>query len=141
MPMMNITLHTDSEITKQAQQLFESLGFDLQTAVDVFLRQSVQQQGLPFVLTKSAMPEGGFNMPSEEIAKYEREAIKGKPHPGRWEGKVRMSNDFVAPVVDISEYKQGVEKRPREEMFDCLRGQVWMADDFDAPLEDFAEYM
>ncbi|MCL2045216.1 MAG: type II toxin-antitoxin system RelB/DinJ family antitoxin [Oscillospiraceae bacterium] len=32
-------------------------------------------------------------------------------------------------------------KKPREEMFGCLRGEYKIADDFDAPLDDFKEYM
>ena len=32
-------------------------------------------------------------------------------------------------------------KKPRAEMFGCLRGEYKIADDFDAPLDDFKEYM
>jgi addiction module RelB/DinJ family antitoxin len=30
-------------------------------------------------------------------------------------------------------------KRPRSEIFDCMK--IWMADDFDEPLEEMREYM
>ena len=45
---MNIRM--DSEIKKQAQELFAQFGLDMTTAVNMFLRQSIRQQGIPFVL-------------------------------------------------------------------------------------------
>ena len=45
---MNIRM--DNDIKKQAQQLFAQLGLDMTTAVNMFLRQSIRQQGIPFAL-------------------------------------------------------------------------------------------
>ena len=45
---MNIRM--DSEIKKQAQDLFAQFGLDMTTAVNMFLRQSIRQQGIPFNL-------------------------------------------------------------------------------------------
>ena len=38
----------DSEAKEQAQQVFNSLGMDMTTAINIFLRQAIQYQGLPF---------------------------------------------------------------------------------------------
>jgi len=40
----------DSEIKKKAQELFAQFGLDMTTAVNMFLRQSIRQRGIPFVL-------------------------------------------------------------------------------------------
>lgn len=43
-----MSIRVDIEIKKQAQQLFESMGMDMTTAVNIFLRQAIRQKGLPF---------------------------------------------------------------------------------------------
>jgi DNA-damage-inducible protein J len=45
---MNIRM--DSEVKKQAQELFAEIGLDMTTAVNMFLRQSIRQRGIPFTL-------------------------------------------------------------------------------------------
>ena len=45
---MNIRM--DSDIKKQAQALFAQFGLDMTTAINMFLRQSIRQQGIPFAL-------------------------------------------------------------------------------------------
>ena len=40
----------DSEVKKQAQELFAQFGLDMTTAVNMFLRQSIRQRGIPFTL-------------------------------------------------------------------------------------------
>lgn len=46
--MANINIRVDSEIKQQASELFAELGMDMSTAVNVFLRQSINKNGLPF---------------------------------------------------------------------------------------------
>lgn len=41
-------IRIDSEIKKQANELFSSLGLDMSTAVNLFLYQCVLRGGLPF---------------------------------------------------------------------------------------------
>jgi len=45
---MNIRM--DKEVKKQAQELFAQFGLDMTTAVNMFLRQSIRQRGIPFAL-------------------------------------------------------------------------------------------
>lgn len=69
---MNIRI--DSEIKKQAQELFAQFGLDMTTAVNMFLRQSIREQAIPFQLkintpnetTIAALEEGNrmLNDPS-----------------------------------------------------------------------------
>ncbi|MDF7666189.1 type II toxin-antitoxin system RelB/DinJ family antitoxin [Bifidobacterium sp. ESL0745] len=43
-----IQISTKKTLKEQAEQLFDSLGIDLGTAVNLFLAQSVRDGGLPF---------------------------------------------------------------------------------------------
>jgi len=40
----------DSEVKRQAQELFAQFGLDMTTAVNMFLRQSIRHRGIPFAL-------------------------------------------------------------------------------------------
>lgn len=48
MTPVNTSIKIDPELKEQAQELFESLGLSLSAAVNVFLRQSVREQAIPF---------------------------------------------------------------------------------------------
>jgi DNA-damage-inducible protein J len=45
-----MNIRKDSEVKRQAQELFAQLGLDMTTAVNMFLRQSIRQRGIPFIL-------------------------------------------------------------------------------------------
>lgn len=45
---MNIRM--DSEVKKQAEQLFAEFGLNMTTAINMFLRQAIRQHGIPFEL-------------------------------------------------------------------------------------------
>lgn len=44
----NISVRMDVELKKQAEQLFSELGLNMTTAFNIFLRQAVRQQRIPF---------------------------------------------------------------------------------------------
>ncbi|WP_294160628.1 type II toxin-antitoxin system RelB/DinJ family antitoxin [uncultured Selenomonas sp.] len=46
----SMTIRMDPEIKKEAQELFRSLGLDMTTAINLFLRQSLMHRGLPFAV-------------------------------------------------------------------------------------------
>ncbi len=50
----NITI--DSETKTKAQELLADLGLDLSTAVNIFLRQMVRENALPFTIRRDAPP-------------------------------------------------------------------------------------
>lgn len=62
----SITIRTDKEIKDKVKELYAALGMDLTTAVNVFFRQSLLHNGMPFELsldtpnsfTKLAFEEG-----------------------------------------------------------------------------------
>ena len=53
MKNVNVTLRIDEDLKKQADSLFAELGFSLTTAFNIFLRQAVREQQIPFQITKN----------------------------------------------------------------------------------------
>lgn len=49
----SVTIRLNKSIKQQAQQLFSDLGIDMTTAINLFLRQSIQYNGLPFQVCKN----------------------------------------------------------------------------------------
>ena len=48
MSKTSMSIRLDSEVKEQAKQVFNNLGMDMTTAINIFLRQAIQYQGLPF---------------------------------------------------------------------------------------------
>ncbi len=93
MATTNINIRTDSEIKAQAQAIFASLGLDMTTAVNLFLRQTVRQNDLPFVLS---------NLPQNKLV--QAQAASREQMFGLLRGRYDMSADFDAPLDDFKDY-------------------------------------
>ena len=52
MKNVNVTLRVDEDLKKEAEALFSELGLNMTTAFNIFLRQSVREQGIPFQVSK-----------------------------------------------------------------------------------------
>ena len=48
----SITIRMNSETKTKAQELFNSLGLDMSTAINMFLNEAIEFQGIPFVIRK-----------------------------------------------------------------------------------------
>ena len=55
--MGTITINIDDETKKEAQELFEDLGMSLTTAVNIFLKQAVREQRIPFYVREPKYKE------------------------------------------------------------------------------------
>ena len=84
----SINIRTDSEIKSAAQTIFASLGMDMSTAINMFLRQTVRQNDIPFVLTTAPA-----------LKKKSREEMFGCLR-----GEYKIADDFDAPLEDFKEY-------------------------------------
>ena len=51
-PTTNFTVRLDSKLKQDAETLFNDLGMTLSGAVNVFLRQAVRVQGIPFEIRR-----------------------------------------------------------------------------------------
>jgi len=47
----NINIRVDSDVKNKAQEVFAALGLDMTSAVNIFLRQAIRINGIPFELT------------------------------------------------------------------------------------------
>ena len=50
--LANINIKTDSTLKKQAEALFSDLGMNMTTAFNIFLRQAVRENRIPFEITR-----------------------------------------------------------------------------------------
>lgn len=48
MSTVSTNIKIDPEVKQQAQALFADLGMNLSTAVNIFLKQSIREQAIPF---------------------------------------------------------------------------------------------
>lgn len=66
METTNLNIRTDREVKLAAERIFEELGLNMTTAVNIFLRQTIRENGIPFELkldvpndiTAAAIAEG-----------------------------------------------------------------------------------
>ncbi|MDR2175022.1 MAG: type II toxin-antitoxin system RelB/DinJ family antitoxin [Synergistaceae bacterium] len=94
----NINVRTDSEVKTEAAQIFESIGLDMSSAINIFLKQTIQHRNLPFVV--------GVQTIAGDVGPGKEKTMRPKPEPGAWTGKIWMSDDFDVPLDDFKEYMQ-----------------------------------
>jgi len=66
MATTNINIRTDADVKAQAESIFEAFGLNMSTAINMFLRQTIRENGIPFALkldvpneiTAAAIKEG-----------------------------------------------------------------------------------
>lgn len=80
-----ITVRTDTELKAEAQKVLAELGMDMSTAINVFLRQVVRRQAIPFEISQ---------------------ALVNTVKLGGWEGKIKLSEDFNDPLADFHGYME-----------------------------------
>ena len=50
MATTNLNIRTDKEIKEQADKIFSELGLNMTTAINIFLRTTIRENGIPFSL-------------------------------------------------------------------------------------------
>jgi len=88
----NINVRTDADLKSQAQQVFESMGLDLSTAVNLFLKQTVKVNNLPFIIG-AQLPQSEDSVTTKRTSRY-----------GVWQGKYSLPENFDDPIDDFKEY-------------------------------------
>ena len=90
MATTNLNIRTDKAIKDQAEAIFSKLGLNMTTAVNVFLRANIRENGIPFDLrldvpneaTASAIEEGRRLVADSSAPRYSsmdelKAALKG----------------------------------------------------------------
>lgn len=71
MAMSNINIRIDAEKKAKAQELFSSLGMDMSTAINLFIQQALDFNGIPFIIRK-------YNAETEAAMREADDIISGK---------------------------------------------------------------
>ena len=71
----NMTIRIDKELKKSVDSLFKNLGTNTNSAINMFLRQCVREQGLVFTPTMS-VPSKELLASLQEIEDYKNGKIK-----------------------------------------------------------------
>ena len=50
MESTNLNIRTDKNVKVAAEKIFEELGLNMTTAINIFLRQTIRSNGIPFGL-------------------------------------------------------------------------------------------
>ena len=73
--MTTINIRVDEKVKEEASALFEALGLDMSTAMNIFLRQAISYGGIPFEIRKqNAVTLAAI----EEVEKIKRGELKAK---------------------------------------------------------------
>ena len=78
MATTNLNIRTDKAIKDQAEEIFNELGLNMTTAVNMFLRTAIREHGIPFELklevpndtTTTAIEEGRKMMKDPSAPRY-----------------------------------------------------------------------
>ena len=99
MTTTTINIPIDQETKAAAQKIFAALGLDMTTAINLFLRQTVHENDIPFTLVNA---EKGSQ---DAIIEPKKLVAVRPPFPfGIAKGKVWMADDFNEPLEDFEEY-------------------------------------
>lgn len=72
----NLNIRVDSNLKKDAEDLFKRLGLNMSSAINVFLTQSVREQAIPFEICE--------DRPNKKLLKALKEAEKMKKNPEKY---------------------------------------------------------
>lgn len=78
METTNLNIRTEKAVKEQAEEIFKELGLNMTTAVNLFLRSSIREHGIPFELkldvpnraTVEAIEEGKKLMEDPSAPRY-----------------------------------------------------------------------
>lgn len=74
MSNINVTIRIDEDLKKQADTLFNDLGFSLSTAFNIFVRQAVREQSIPFLISKN-QPHAECNTCEQSVQQHSDEEV------------------------------------------------------------------
>ena len=76
MAKVSTSISIDADVKAQAQELFADFGLDLSTAINIFLRQSIRENCIPFTIQRE--------IPNADTVAAMREAEDMAKHPSAY---------------------------------------------------------
>lgn len=92
MELVTINVRMDKTIKAEAENLFSELGINMSTAINIFVRQAVRQNKIPFEIS------------AEKVERAENTGRRAAF--GYLKGKIHVPDDFNEPLDDFKEYMQ-----------------------------------
>ena len=83
----NLNIRIDKDIKEMSEKLFEELGLNMTTAINIFLRQAIRVNGIPFEIKG--------NIPNKETLEAIDESIK-------------LANDNTKGYTNIEDLKKAL---------------------------------
>ena len=72
---VRVTIRVDKDLKESAERLFHRMGMNMSTALNIFLRKTVDEEAIPFVITAKSAPFGN-NYTSAEITSAFAAAVR-----------------------------------------------------------------
>ena len=91
MSQVSTNINLDPDLKKSAQELFSDLGMDLTTAVTIFLKQAVLNQGIPFEIKRE--------IPNQTTINALNEYYEMKEHPEKYK-RYSSFKEAMSEVLD-----------------------------------------
>jgi DNA-damage-inducible protein J len=76
MAKVSTSISIDADVKAKAQELFADFGLDLSTAINIFLRQSIRENCIPFSIQRE--------VPNADTIAAMKEAEEMEKHPERY---------------------------------------------------------
>jgi DNA-damage-inducible protein J len=94
MPVSNINVRVDSDVKSTSTEILNSLGLDMTTAINIYLRQIIEFNGLPFPVQKK------FNRETEEAIAEAHKIASGEMKAKTYSNVEDMFNDILSEDDD-----------------------------------------
>lgn len=75
---VRVTIRVDKDIKERADILFDRLGINMSTALNVFLRKAVDEEGIPFAVNVAKSTGFGTNLSSSDITRAFGDAARNE---------------------------------------------------------------
>ena len=111
MATTNLNIRTDKAIKDQAEEIFNELGLNMTTAVNMFLRTAIREHGIPFELklevpndtTATAIEEGRKMMKDPSAPRYSSmDALKAAGFPEKQIYQVPTKSNDIPGAFDAA---------------------------------------
>ena len=93
MAKVSTSISLDADVKAKAQELFADFGLDLSTAINIFLRQSIRENGIPFPIQR--------DVPNADTIAAMKEAEEMEKNPESYKRYDSFSDALKEVLEDV----------------------------------------